>query len=136
MKYQQKKTLVAVGFVIGVILALIIFKTSFATNEIVSNDQWCGPTPTEEPTPTELPDYCPEDEGYQPYGPCQEEEVSPTPTDEPEVTPTNPPSGGVGQEPAVHTDGKSDNRSDGHVSTPQPVVTLPPCSVPGNCIAK
>lgn len=32
------------------------------------------------PTPTELPDYCPE-EGYQPYGPClPEEEVTPTPT--------------------------------------------------------
>lgn len=40
----------------------------------------------------DLPDYCPNEEGYQPYGPCYEEpEVTPEPTKAPEQLQGNPP---------------------------------------------
>lgn len=69
--------------------------------------------------------------------PSPSEEVTPSvtvaPTEEPkeEITPTPtfyfPPPSGAGHGDGL-TDNKSDNRTDGKVSTPQPEVTLPPCT--------
>lgn len=106
-------------------------------DQVFDTEGECPPDqdPTCTPTPTPLPDFCPEDEGYQPYGPCQGEEITPTPTptDEPEVTPTVEPTTPPSPFTDGRSDGKTDGKSDGRVSTPQ---TIPSCDVPGNCINK
>lgn len=128
---NTKTKYILAGFIAGIlILALITLSYACAPNtscvddcEVVCSEQ-CNITPTEEPTPTELPDYCPE-EGYQPYGPCIPE-VTVEPTPEVTVVPVS----------EVKTDGRTDGRSDGGRSSDfenkgKP-VTLPPCT-PTTC---
>ena len=117
----EKKKLIIVGFIIGVILSLLFIKYAEAcfNPPTCEETQSCEVTPSPEVTPEVTPeDVCPE-EGIQPTGPCEAPEVTPEPT--------TPPAGhGDGA-----SDGRSDNRSDGGKSSDfeqKPVVTLAPCT--------
>lgn len=82
-----------VKFALGALLmiALIYFAQSRACAGIA--DTQCYPTAEPTVTPTELPDYCLEDHGYQPYGPCESEIIEPTVrvTNVPELHPSATP---------------------------------------------
>lgn len=131
---NTKTKYILAGFIAGIlILALITLSYACAPNtscvddcEVVCSEQ-CNITPTEEPTPTELPDYCPE-EGYQPYGPCIPE-VTPTvpvaPTEEPKK-------GGDSPKPENPNDGRSDGGRSSDFENKGKPVTLPPCT-PTTC---